>query len=315
MNLTKHRYNFFPEMPAEDRLKLENDLRDNGYDETQPIYIYQNAVLDGWNRYVLCNELSLTPKIIQYEGNDIDAIAFVMRTNKRRNLNSSQWAAASVNAQEIVNKIKQSVEEVKKKAQSANAVNRFTSIASVNNFTEAKKENPDKRATAQIAKEFNTNHQYVSQLTKIKEENPALFDKVSAGEISVPEAVKVDKIEQKKEAAQKEDWTKEEQELMNKLKRGETVVINMHKHLKVLSYAESKGIYVRIDRFSEWGNPFVMDEDGTRDEVCDWFAEKYFPFKKGLHKKIKLLKGKILGCHCFPNRCHGETLKFVADGN
>lgn len=121
--------------------------------------------------------------------------------------------------------------------------------------------------------------------------------------------------EQKKDAAQKEDWTKEETELMNKTVSRETVVINMHKHLKVLSYAERNGIYVRIDRFTEWGNPFMMDADGTREEVCNWFAENYFPFKKSLHKKIKSLKGKVLGCHCFPNKCHGETLKLYADGN
>ena len=89
----------------------------------------------------------------------------------------------------------------------------------------------------------------------------------------------------------------------------------MNKHLKVLKYAEDKGIYVRIDRFSDWGNPFILDEDGTRDEVCDYFAVNYYPYRKSLQRRVHQLRGKVLGCHCFPNRCHGETLKQAADGN
>jgi hypothetical protein len=140
----------------------------------------------------------------------------------------------------------------------------------------------------------------------------------SVAELTTAGMLKVAKevhYEQKKEQAQREQWTPEEAELMNRVKRGETVVINMNKHLKVLKYAEDNGLYVRIDRFSDWGNPFLMDDDGTRNEVCDWFEDHYFPYRKSLHKKLHTLKGKVLGCHCFPNRCHGETLKNYADGN
>lgn len=150
----------------------------------------------------------------------------------------------------------------------------------------------------------------------IAEKKKAVEDSVAelttAGMLKVAKEVK---YEQKKEEAQKEKWTDEERELMDKVMKGETVVINMNKHLKVLKYAEDKGIYVRIDRFSDWGNPFILDEDGSRDEVCNWFEENYFPYRKSLHKKLHNLKGKVLGCHCYPNRCHGETLKVYADGN
>lgn len=100
---------------------------------------------------------------------------------------------------------------------------------------------------------------------------------------------------------------------ISKLEKGETVILNMNTDLHLLKYATDKGIYVRCDRFSEFGNPFILDVDGNRDEVCEYFKNNYLPFKKGILLKIKTLKGKALGCHCYPQKCHCETLKNLAD--
>lgn len=155
-----------------------------------------------------------------------------------------------------------------------------------------------------------TFEQVIADKKKAVEDSVA--ELTTAGMLKVAKEVK---YEQRKQDAQKEQWSDEEAEIMERVKLGETVVINMNKHLKVLKYAEDNGLYVRIDRFSDWGNPFLLDDDGNRDEVCDWFEDNYFPYRKSLHKKIKHLKGKVLGCHCYPNRCHGETLKSIVDGN
>ena len=48
----------------------------------------------------------------------------------------------------------------------------------------------------------------------------------------------------------------EEREMLDKIEKGETVVINMNLHFHVLKYAKDKGIYKQIDRYSEFGNPF-----------------------------------------------------------
>jgi hypothetical protein len=106
----------------------------------------------------------------------------------------------------------------------------------------------------------------------------------------------------------------DEQQMLDAIDRGETVVINMNVHFHVLKYAKDKGIYKQIDRYSEFGNPFWLDSDGTRDEVCDGYIE-YFKHKRSLHEKVKELKGKVLGCHCAPLRCHGEHLKELANDN
>lgn len=102
-------------------------------------------------------------------------------------------------------------------------------------------------------------------------------------------------------------------ERITMLEKGETVILNMNRDLHLLRYATERSLYVRCDRFSEWGNPFIMGPDGDRDEVCNNFEQYYMPFKRGLLSKIASLKGKALGCHCYPERCHCETLKTLAD--
>jgi len=123
------------------------------------------------------------------------------------------------------------------------------------------------------------------------------------------------KIEQRiEQKTQEQPISIDEQILFDKIEQGETVVINMNLHFHVLKYAKDKGIYKQIDRYSEFGNPFFLDSDGTRDQVCDGYIE-YFKHKRSLHSKVKDLKGKVLGCHCAPERCHGDHLKQLADEN
>ena len=118
--------------------------------------------------------------------------------------------------------------------------------------------------------------------------------------------------QKKKDEAQ---ITSRDQQLIEALKRGETVVINQKVDLAAMKYAEEHGKYVRCDRFSDFGNPFEMDKDGDRDEVCDNYEQHYLPFKPSIHKQLMNLKGKALGCWCAPLRCHCDTLKAIIDAN
>ena len=88
----------------------------------------------------------------------------------------------------------------------------------------------------------------------------------------------------------------------------------MNTHFHVLKYAKDKGIYKQIDRYSEFGNPFFLDSDGDREQVCNGYIE-YFKHKRSLHNKVKELKGKVLGCHCAPLKCHGDYLKQLTNEN
>lgn len=107
-------------------------------------------------------------------------------------------------------------------------------------------------------------------------------------------------------------WTPSERDLLKRLRSGETVVVNMRDeaHGRFWKWCEQAGHAERIDRRSEWGNPFVLPDDGDRDTVCDAFADHYWPHKPSLHAKVRSLQGKALGCWCAPARCHGD---FIAE--
>jgi hypothetical protein len=91
---------------------------------------------------------------------------------------------------------------------------------------------------------------------------------------------------------------------------GETVRLDMHDEHALRAWAEETGRFVRCDRKSDFGNPYVVGEDGDRDECCDGFEHGYWPHKRGLHARMpELAGGKVLGCWCAQDeRCHCETL-------
>lgn len=69
---------------------------------------------------------------------------------------------------------------------------------------------------------------------------------------------------------------------------------------------------VYIGRPSKWGNPFVVGKDGTREQVVEKYR-KYLLSRKDLLDSIGELKGKILGCWCSPQVCHGDVLAEIAN--
>lgn len=104
-------------------------------------------------------------------------------------------------------------------------------------------------------------------------------------------------------------WSQSELERKAVVEAGGTVVANMHQDTDraLLQWAKATNRFVRIDRNSDWGNPFEMPADGDRDTVCDSY-EIFFPRKFSLHNRLDELKGKVLGCWCYPQRCHGDYL-------
>ena len=101
--------------------------------------------------------------------------------------------------------------------------------------------------------------------------------------------------------------------LIEKLKNGQTVVVNQKTDLATIKWAEDNNKFIRVDRFSDWGNPFEMGKDGDRDAVCNNYENHFIPYKPSLTKKIYELKGMALGCWCAPLRCHADHLKTLAD--
>tara|TARA_R100001460_G_scaffold9044_2_gene22059 strand:- start:1051 stop:1836 length:786 start_codon:yes stop_codon:yes gene_type:complete len=151
-------------------------------------------------------------------------------------------------------------------------------------------------------------------------DNPELLNEtfVKATEIADEEndGILTNEISQRaKELTKEKKWTQDELERQLTVKAGGTVVANMRdgKDEALISWAKENGYFQRIDRNSQWGNPYELGKDGDRDTVCNSHIY-YFKKKLSLHQQLMDIKGKVLGCWCYPERCHGDYLKKLADG-
>ena len=70
--------------------------------------------------------------------------------------------------------------------------------------------------------------------------------------------------------------------------------------------------HVYIGRPGPWGNPFVIGRDGDRDEVIRKY-ESWLLEQPDLMARLPELRGKVLGCWCAPQACHGDVLLRLAN--
>jgi hypothetical protein len=160
------------------------------------------------------------------------------------------------------------------------------------------------QAREEAAKSVGVNDRYVSDAKKVKAEAPEVFQRLKAGKITLQDA--------KREVAKKptDDWRKDERDRQALVQDGQSVTANAGTDKNLIAWAEQNLQAVRIDRGTRYGNPFVLGEDGDRDEVCDAYEQHYIPYKPSIIRKIDTgdLSGKVLVCHCYPERCHGDFL-------
>lgn len=95
--------------------------------------------------------------------------------------------------------------------------------------------------------------------------------------------------------------------------------------MTVVNVYNNKNFDVYIGRppqGGEWrfGNPFVIGRDGNRFDCIqkfkDWFetgntfncTDATEDRRRWIIDHISELKGKILGCFCYPDPCHGDIL-------
>jgi uncharacterized protein DUF4326 len=64
---------------------------------------------------------------------------------------------------------------------------------------------------------------------------------------------------------------------------------------------------VYIGRPSKWGNPYVIGRDGTREQVIAKYRA-WVLRRPELVAALPELRGKVLGCWCAPQPCHGDVL-------
>lgn len=78
-----------PWMTDEEFKALKEDIKKHGLIE--PITLYEGQILDGKCRYKACKELKITPKFVEFHGDDLEALIYVIRKNiLRQQLNKDQ---------------------------------------------------------------------------------------------------------------------------------------------------------------------------------------------------------------------------------
>jgi ParB-like chromosome segregation protein Spo0J len=175
--------NIFPLMDGEQFRDLCTDIASNGLIE--PIWVWQGKIIDGRNRYRACVELGLPTECREYRGTEEGLLPFVLALNlKRRHLTASQRAAVAVDVEAML--AKQAKERQIRKP--VNSV-----------FQLFEKQNEPIHAAKQAAHMLNTNTQYVVDAKKIKEQEPRVFEQVLAGNLTLKEAKKEIRTQEKKE--------------------------------------------------------------------------------------------------------------------
>lgn len=272
----------FPLMADAQIAELAEDIRVNG--QINPIWIYEGMILDGRNRYRACVMAGVKPMTQEYRGDR--PLAFAWSCNGVRNHYTSGQRAAS--AAEIMPEL---MREAKKRQGTRNDKKNF--VEQIPQSIKARDE---------AARITGTNPKYVDAAVKIKDQSPDTFAKLKAGTITLQDA--------KREAARKpdDDWKNDERIRQKEVMAGNSVVANYEYDKNLIAWAEKKGISVTVDRGSRFGNPFVLGGDGSRDEVCDKYEKYYLPHKPSITSRVDELRGKVLCCHCYPERCHAESL-------
>jgi hypothetical protein len=144
---------------------------------------------------------------------------------------------------------------------------------------------------------------------------PDLADKVERGVMPLHRAYRETQERQLSQPLPEEvKWSEDEMRRRKIVEAGGVAIANMHsgKDEYLLRWSRSNNRFIRIDRQSPLGNPYELPSDGDRDAVCDSF-EIYFARKYSLHSQLSTLRGKVLGCWCYPERCHGQHLASLAE--
>ena len=288
----------WPMMDEAKIAELADDIRKNG--QLIPVWLYEGKILDGRNRWAACKIAGVEPKTKEYTGDEPTAFA-VSLNDRRRHMNKGSLAAVAAELEPHF------AADAKRRQKQHGGTAPGKPKTLPEKVPEVKKGDGDARKAAAVS--VGVNDRYVSDAKKVKTEAPEVFERLKAGKITLQDA--------KREVAKKptDDWRQDERDRQLEVENGFTVVANAAADKNLICWAESKGLAVRIDRGTRYGNPFVLDEDGDRDDVCIAYERYYLPHKPSIRDRIDAgeLTGKVLVCHCYPARCHGDCLASEAN--
>lgn len=159
----------FPLLNDQAFSELVEDIKSNGLRE--PIWLYDDQILDGRNRWRACVQAGVDPAFRPYTGDD--PLAFVLSLNlHRRHLTSEQKAVLALD-------ILPHLEAQARERQGAR-----------NDIVEIIPQSDQAKSRDQAAAAVGVNPRYVSDAKRIQEKAPELIEKMRNADITVPQAMR-----------------------------------------------------------------------------------------------------------------------------
>ena len=159
-------------MTAEEYAALKEDIAKHGLREA--IWVHDGKIIDGRNRWNACQELNMTPRFREWDGNG-SLVAFIVTMNlHRRHLTSSQRAMVAVDMLPYL-------EEEAKARQGMRTDLTSLHLCSDVEFGEA---------AEHAAKQAQVSPRYVYEAQKLLDEAPDMAEQVRDGDITITQAKK-----------------------------------------------------------------------------------------------------------------------------
>jgi len=186
--------NIFPLLPDEDLQQLADDIR--LYGQREPIVLFEGKILDGRNRYKACLFAGVIPQTREFDGDKIDALAFVWSTNvHRRHLNSGAMGVASAKREKLDEEYRKAVEAIADAQSKGGRPKKDEKPPQI--IVEVNRS--ERETDHKLAKANGTNRTYLNDARKVLEKRPDLAEKVLAQEITLPQAKAEIKRDEKRE--------------------------------------------------------------------------------------------------------------------
>jgi ParB-like chromosome segregation protein Spo0J len=213
----------FPKLTGFALNELAADIKERGLIE--PIVLFHGQVLDGKNRLAACQIAGVKPRFVQWDGAG-SPIEWVISTNLiRRHLTPSQRAAIAHDLLPLL--------EAEAKQRQQRSRGRGKKVAK--EFATFSENGKASEVAARVAR---SNPRYVETIKRLAQEAPELVPKIRSGQLSVPIATRLSRLEPP-ERTKILDRTEGEEINSRRLQEMTRKVLNESRHQSAKEFAST----------------------------------------------------------------------------
>lgn len=251
-----------PPLSSDEYEGLEKSLVENGYqDWREPIITWNGTIIDGHNRYNICDEHGIKFRTMEREFDSRDAAKIWIIENQsklRRNLNPGQKATLEIDLHEA--EVREAA-RLRHKNNGGDHGNQYTGgkvaagtqRAQPPNYPEQSADTPKGRTAEILAKRAGVGTATIKRALRVKKEDPELYDKVRSGEVPVTTAYEqVTNLTASSESQKKSRNTEDGRRICSicgePINAGEAYDYKPHVHKSCLNKRASEQRYANPDK-------------------------------------------------------------------